>query len=133
MIVLDASSAVHLLLDTPPFGAVVSAHLREQGGEAAAPHLLDAEVGQVLRRFVLRGDMGPTRARRALGHLSLLPISRYPHHPFLERAFSTHRDLTVYDGLYVALAEALGVPLLTSDRKLAAAARRRVRVVEIGR
>ena len=119
MIVIDASAAVDLLLDVVPVSAVIADHVRMHGGQLHAPHLLDAEVGQVLRRNLLRGRLSEERARRALDHLAQLPIIRYPHLPFLPRAMDLRANLTVYDALYVALAEALGAPLLTRDEAIA--------------
>ncbi len=129
MIVLDASAAVHLLLDVPPHGERVSRRLAGEG-EAHAPHLIDAEVGQVLRRYVLTGQIRADRARLAIGHLAGLPLVRYPHSPLLAAASGLVRNLTVYDALYVVLAAGLGATLLTADGRLARAARR-LTVVEL--
>jgi len=83
-----------------------------------APHLLDAEVGQTLRRFLLRGDLSAARARVAIGRLQSLPLRRYSHTRLVSRAFEFRDNATVYDGLYLALAEALDAPLLTCDARL---------------
>lgn len=115
MIVLDASAAVDLLLGTKPHSEAVAEHLIAHEGDIHAPHLLDAEVAQVLRRYVLAGDMAPKRAVLALSRLADLGIERYPHAPFLHRAFALRNNATIYDGLYLALAEALGAPLITRD------------------
>lgn len=129
MIVLDASAVVDLLLGTPPFGDAVAEHLRRHDGEAHAPHLLDAEVGQVLRRHIRRGELARPRAERAVERLEQLPLTRYPHTPFLRRALALRENLTVYDALYLVLAEALDAPLLTRDAALARAPGHRARVV----
>lgn len=131
MIVLDASAAVDLLLDSPPFAERIAREILSYDGDLHAPHLLDAEVGQALRRFVLRRSLKPARAELALARMAQLPLTRYPHGPLLRRAFAMRSNLTVYDGLYVALAEALRAPLLTRDGELAAAARRRTGVLLI--
>jgi predicted nucleic acid-binding protein len=122
VIVLDASAVLDLLLDIPPRAALVQRRLREDR-EAHVPHLLDAEVGQVLRRYVLTRQIGETRARLAVDQLTALPLIRYPHAPLLSSAFGLIRNLTVYDALYVVLAAGLGATLLTSDPRLARAAR----------
>lgn len=83
-----------------------------------APHLLDAEVGQVLRRYERLGDLDQAGARAALAHLAALPITRYPHGPFVGRAYDLRANVTVYDGLYLALAEALDAVLVTTDAAL---------------
>lgn len=119
MIVVDASIVIDLLLDVQPFADRIAEVLEQHEGDLHAPHLLDAEVGQVLRRYVIRRDLRPARAVRALERLEELPLTRYPHIPFVRRSFELRRNLTFYDALYVALAEALGVPLLTKDGALA--------------
>jgi predicted nucleic acid-binding protein len=84
-----------------------------------APHVLDLEVAQVLRRYVRAGELRPGRAAEALNDLTALRIERYPHHLFLTRIWSLRENATAYDACYLALAEALDAPLLTSDRRLA--------------
>jgi predicted nucleic acid-binding protein len=69
------------------------------------------------------------RAERALHRLRLLSMARYEHTRLLERAFELRRNVTVYDGLYLALAEALGIPLLTKDAALQAVPGCRANVV----
>jgi len=128
VIVLDASAAVDLLLDVPPHGDAVARRLAAEPDGAAAPHLFDAEVGQVLRRFVLAGSVGADRAAAALEDLADLPLERFPHGPLLGRAFALRENATVYDALYLALAEALGAPLVTRDGALASVPGVRARV-----
>lgn len=86
-----------------------------------APHLLDVEVAQVLRRYVRDRTLSEQRAREALEDLDDLPLNRYPHDFLLTRVWDLRATLTAYDAVYVALAEVLGAALLTCDRKLAAA------------
>jgi predicted nucleic acid-binding protein len=126
--VLDASAAIDLLLDAPPFATEVRERVVAARDDLHAPHLLDVEVAQVLRRFVLGGGIPVDRAERALERLGQLRINRYPHLRLLPRALELRRNLTAYDGVYVALAEALGASLLTRDARLARAARRFVEV-----
>jgi predicted nucleic acid-binding protein len=91
----------------------------ESGESLHAPHLIDVEVCQVLRRYVATGILGSDRGEEALRDLADLPLRRYPHYPFLERAWQLQANLTAYDAVYIALAEALDAVLLTRDRKLA--------------
>ena len=84
-----------------------------------APHLLDVEIAQVLRRYCASGDMSPERGQEALDDLMDLPITRYPHDIFLPRIWELRNNITAYDAVYVALAEALPAPLLTCDKRLA--------------
>ncbi len=118
MIVLDASVVVDLLLGIQPHARAITARVRDEAPDLAAPHLMDAEVGQVLRRFVLAGRVDGTRAELALEDLAALPLVRYPHARLLPRALELRDNATVYDALYLALAEGLGAPLLTRDAAL---------------
>ena len=86
-----------------------------------APHLLDLEVAQVLRRYCASGEMDAERGREALRDLADIPISRYPHDVFLPRIWELRPNMTAYDAAYVALAETLPAPLLTRDTRLASA------------
>ena len=119
MIVADASVVVEMLLGAGgPAGDSLAARFSRREA-VCAPHLLDAEVGQVLRRFVLRDEMSVARAEAALDDLADLPIRRFPHTELLPGAFALRSNVTVYDGIYLALAEALVVPLLSCDAALA--------------
>jgi predicted nucleic acid-binding protein len=117
VIVLDASAAIEVLLQTK-VGASVTGRLLAPETSLYAPHLLDVEVAQVLRRFTLRNDLEPERASQALKDLSDLPVERYPHEILLPRIWSLRENLTAYDAAYVALAEILGATLLTRDARI---------------
>lgn len=118
MIAVDASVVIDLLLGGgSQAGDVLSAHLRA-GDVLCAPHLVDAEVGQGLRRFALHGDLTDAQARSMVVDFLDMPITRYPHGRLLARAFEFRSNVTVYDGLYLALAEALECPLFTGDGAL---------------
>jgi len=119
MIVLDASVLIDLLLGIPPHADAVAELLASEAPQLFAPHLIDAEVAQVVRRRVLGGTVRPLDAVDALRVLGELPLVRHPHLPFLARAFEWRDNVTVYDGLYLALAEALGATLVTRDTALA--------------
>ena len=95
-----------------------------------APHLIDLEIAQVLRRYVRSALISAGRGTDALTDLSDFPITRYPHFALLTRIWQMRDDLTAYDAAYLALAEALDAPLITRDRALARAGYRvRVEVV----
>jgi len=121
VIVVDASAALEVLLNTPAAGAIAE-RLFDPGETLHAPHLLDVEVLQVLRRHARSGVLGPRRGLEAVGDLLDWPLTRYPHHVFGSRIWELRDNLTAYDAAYVALAEALGAPLVTRDRRLAASA-----------
>lgn len=120
MIVLDASAAVCVLLNSPAQRAS-ALRQRLRGEQLQAPHLIDLEVAQTLRRFVLAGSLAADRASDALTDLAQLPLTRQPHYPFLERVWQLRSNLTAYDAAYIALAEFLVAPLLTLDSRMARA------------
>ncbi len=122
MIVVDASALLEVLLQTPA-AARVSKRLFARGESLHAPHLLDVEAAQVLRRYARAGVISADRGAEALSDLADLPLHRYPHFVLLPRIWQWRQNLTAYDAAYVALAEALNAPLVTRDRALASAAR----------
>ncbi len=119
MIVVDASVVAVALLDD--LGAGDRARAAIASDDLVAPHLLDCEVASVLRRARLRENVSADRVRQALGDLTDLPVMRVSHTPLLESIWELHPTVTSYDAAYVALAEALGAPLLTADWRLAGA------------
>jgi predicted nucleic acid-binding protein len=127
VIVLDASAVLEALLRTPA-AAAVERWLFDPGGVLCAPHLLDVEAAQVVRRYAARGAIDGERGRAALADLAALPLHRYPHDVLLPRVWELRDNLTAYDAVYVALAEALDAPLVTRDARLAAATGHRARI-----
>ena len=119
MIVVDAAVVVDLLVETTQSSGSVAARLAAETSPLAAPHLLDAEVGHVLRRAVLRGEMPAALGLAALRDLAALQIERFEHTMLLTRAFELRDNASFYDALYLALAEILGVTLITRDKALA--------------
>jgi predicted nucleic acid-binding protein len=127
VIVIDASAAVEWLLQTSG-GARVAHRILSSREALHAPHLLDVEVTQVFRRQVAQGVIAASRAEEALQDLLDLRVRRHPHVLFLRRVWELRDNLTAYDALYVALAEALDATLLTRDGKLALAPGHHARV-----
>ena len=127
MIVVDASAVVEVLLRSRA-GKLIEDRLFEQGQTLHAPHLLDIEVTQAIRRYALSGQIGEERGRTGLDVLANLPLNRYPHVFLLPRIWRLRNNLTAYDAVYVALAEMLAAPLITCDRRLAGAAGHRARI-----
>ncbi len=125
--VLDASVALEWLLQTSA-GQSIGARFFSPGQIFYAPHLLDVEVCQALRRGVALQNLAPARAEQALRNLLNLRLHRYAHWPFLRRVWDLRGNLRAYDALYVALAEGLDATLLTRDGKLAGAPGHRARV-----
>lgn len=120
MIVLDASAALEFLLRTAS-GEAVADRIGSPDETLHAPHLIDLEVAQVLRRYEAAREISSSRAQEALEDFSDLDVARYPHEILLPRIWELRRNVTAYDGAYLALAEALGAPLLTADERLASA------------
>jgi predicted nucleic acid-binding protein len=127
VIVVDASAVLEVLLRTPA-AAAVEERLFDRRQTLHAPHLLDLEVAQVLRRYAMTGLVDAERCRTALSDLADLPLNRYAHDFMLPRIWELRANLTAYDAAYVALAEALDAPLLTRDEHLAAAPGHRARI-----
>ena len=85
MIVVDASALVEVLLGTSA-AKRLAGRLFADGETLHAPHLIDVEVAQVLRRYALSGVFGVERGAEALEDLADFPMVRYPHQPLM-RAF----------------------------------------------
>lgn len=119
MIVVDASVVVVALGDDGLDGD--RARLRLRGERLAAPHLLDFEVISAWRHLAARGELDDRRVGLAMVDLAALRIERVRHGPLLPRCWELRANLSVYDAAYVALAEAMDAPVLTADRRLAAA------------
>jgi predicted nucleic acid-binding protein len=120
MIVADASALFDVLRRRPTADAI-QARLFGSGLTLHVPHLLDAEIAQVIRRHATAGEIAPERGRELLTDLVDLPLQRHPHDWLLPRAWELRHNFTAYDALYVALAEALDAPLVTRDARIAAA------------
>jgi predicted nucleic acid-binding protein len=118
--VLDASALVELLLGTEA-GRSVAARIADPALALHVPHLADVEVTQALRRYVREGALDRGSASAALEDLRALDLERHSHEPLLERVWALRDNLTAYDAVYVALAEALECALLTCDGRLARA------------
>ena len=116
MIVSDASTVVLALGDDGPAGDV--ARQRLSGERIIAPELLDVEVTAAWRRHEAAGRLDPRRAALARSDLRDLPVERVSHRLLMERCWELRANVTVYDAVYVALAELLDAPLVTADRKL---------------
>jgi predicted nucleic acid-binding protein len=117
VIVVDASALLEVLLATPA-SASISRRMFRARETLHAPHLLDVEVAQVLRRYLVRREIEAGRAQEALQDLLDLRLTRYPHDVLLPRIWELRQNLTAYDAAYVALAEALPATLITCDQAL---------------
>jgi predicted nucleic acid-binding protein len=120
VIVLDASAAIDWLLRTTA-GQQIEKRIYLRNESLAAPHLLDLEVTQVLRRLVRSAVISTKRAEEAIHDLMDLQIARFPHHLFLQRIWQLRNNLSAYDAMYVGLAESLRATLITRDLRLGSA------------
>jgi predicted nucleic acid-binding protein len=127
VIVIDASALLEFLLQTP-LGARVETRLFLDDDEFHAPHLVDVEVVQGLRRLVRTGEVSPGRATEAIADLTDLDLHRHSHLDLLGRAWKLRDNITAYDAMYVALAEAIDAPIVTCDEPLARTPGHRARV-----
>lgn len=113
--VVDTSALVDLFVvsDTPT-------ELRRAvlTGRCAAPELIDIEAANVLRKLIHRGRLSDAEGGDALRDVRDAPVVRISHRPLLDRVWELRQNITPYDASYVALAEILRVPLLTSDARL---------------
>ena len=83
--------------------------------------IADVEAVSVWRKRWLAGDIDPDRFRAAIDDLAELAARRFPVLPFMARAYQLRGNITPYDAVYIALAEALDCSLLTLDTRLARA------------
>jgi predicted nucleic acid-binding protein len=114
LVVIDATAVVNQLIGGGP-AASIELHTARGSEDLHAPHLIDLEVLNALRRF---------GAREPVADFLDLAIERYAHTLLLPRTWELRSNFSAYDGMYVALAEVLEAPLLTSDRRLARATRK---------
>ena len=113
--VIDASALVELATAGTPDPDL---HRRVRTSSGAAPELIDVEVLHAVRAQRRRGRLDDTQAQRAAERLIGAPLARMTHRPLLTRIWQLRDVLTAYDAAYIALAERLGVPLLTCDARL---------------
>ncbi len=117
MIVVDASVLAPAVADRGEDGQRIRQRLR--GETVIGPDLLRLEVVSVLRRHAGNGALTDQQADDAVDDLLAFPITVLPTFPLLGRAWELRHNVSVYDASYIALAEAVGQPLLTADRRLA--------------
>ncbi len=120
MIVLDAAAVVELLLDTVA-GRRVATLISDASVGLHVPHLLDVEVCSAVRRLARDKVIEDAEAESAIEDLLALDLQRHSHEGLVERAWALRANLTSYDAMYVALAEALDATLITCDARLSRA------------
>ena len=116
MIVTDASVILEVLLRSPA-AARIEERIFSTRESLHAPHLIDLEVDQVLRRYVMQGEMYADRGRMALDLFSKFPITRYSHEPLMPRIWTLRSNLTAYDAAYFKIKiPDPKVPMTTQER-----------------
>lgn len=125
MIVVDSSALLDALVARP---ARQPLQRRLETSSLHAPHLVDIEFLQALRRLVERGAVTAGDAEQAREDFASLPIDRYAHTALFSRIWALRHNLSAYDAAYVALSEALDIPLVTADARIARASVHRARV-----
>lgn len=126
-VVLDASVVVSALLDGGAEGEWASGLISSRA--LVAPHLMPGETSNIIRRTLLRGAVSLPEAAQAHADLLDLPVELFAFYGLADRVWHLRDNFTAYDAWYVALAEELGVPLATLDRRLASATGLRCAVV----
>lgn len=119
MVVVDTSAVLAALAARTPHAALVQ-RLADDG-DLHAPHLIDIEILQALRGLVRGGKLSADRAEDVRTDIAALAITRYGHEALADRVWALRDNLTAYDAVFIALSEALEVPLITCDARLAAA------------
>lgn len=117
MVVVDASTLIAAAVDSGPEGRWAERLLLTH--PLGAPHLVLVEATNILRRLELRGEVSRMEATVAHRALLDLPLELYAFEPFADRVWELRGNVTAYDAWYVALAEALDVPVATLDVRLA--------------
>jgi predicted nucleic acid-binding protein len=126
VLVVDASVLAPAVADGGPDGRRFRGRLASE--VVVGPDLLRIEVTSVVRRHLQAGRLTIRQATAAVNDVLDFPVRVFPTAPLLARVWDLRDNLSAYDACYVALAEALGAPLLTADPRLANAPRIRCRV-----
>jgi predicted nucleic acid-binding protein len=117
VLVVDTSAILDAIAAQEPAPGLV-ARLSDDG-DLHAPHLIDVEILHALRGMTMRGEITDDRATDARTDFADTALLRYPHEPLSDRVWELRHNLSAYDAAFIALAEALAVPLITCDARLA--------------
>ena len=117
MIVADASAIVDVVAGSEHRDRALV--VLGRGSPLAAPELMPVEVVSALSRMARAGVLSAERASTAVRTLGDLPVHLFRHEGLVDRAFGLSARFTVYDAVYVALAEVLDATLVTRDARLA--------------
>ncbi|MEO7118225.1 MAG: type II toxin-antitoxin system VapC family toxin [Candidatus Limnocylindrales bacterium] len=126
MIVVDTSALIGVLTGRPHVPRLIDR--LSDDSDLHAPHLIDVEFIHALRRLVVSGDLSADRAEDVRLDFADLSIVRYPHPSLSDRMWELRHNVSAYDAAFVALAEALAVPLITCDARLSRAGGHRANI-----
>jgi predicted nucleic acid-binding protein len=126
VIVLDASAALEVFARTP---LGVRHEARVMSESRHAPHLIDVELLNALRRMTLANVLDTSTAQAAIADFLAARFDRHAHEILLSRAWELRNSISAYDAMYIALAELLDAPLLTCDAKLSRSHGHRANIV----
>ena len=115
-IVVDASVLVAALVDFGAHGQWAEEVLA--AGSLHAPELALVEAANVLRKLERTKQLATPDANAAYEDLMQLNMELFSYDPFSERIWELRHTVTSYDAWYVAVAEALALPLATLDQRL---------------
>jgi predicted nucleic acid-binding protein len=116
-LVIDASLVVSALVDAGDAGRWAESMLVSD--QLSAPHLMPAEVANILCRAAAKGEITEDIASMAHADLLDLRVELFPYAPFAPRVWELRRNVTAYDAWYIAVAESLGASVATLDRRMA--------------
>jgi predicted nucleic acid-binding protein len=117
VLVVDTSALLEALAGRSPDPSLIERLATD--GDLHAPHLIDVEILHALRRLQSNDEITQERADDTRTDFADLVLARYPHHPLSDRIWELRHNISAYDATFVALAEALGAPLITCDARLA--------------
>jgi len=117
-VVLDASVLIKLFINEE--GSRKATAAVKKADELLAPDLLWAEVGNILWKYVRRGELEAVDAHGLLTDMIQMPIQTSAIRDVADQAFqiATQTDRTVYDCVYLATAMQHKAVLLTADQRL---------------
>lgn len=118
-VVVDASVLVAALVDSGDRGGWAEDII--SSGPLHAPELARVEATSILRRLERSKQLSSAEANAAHHDLMQLSLETFGFDPFADRIWELRHSITSYNAWYVALAEALQLPLATLDSKLAKA------------
>jgi predicted nucleic acid-binding protein len=122
-LVIDNSAAINIAR---------SSAIEMPSGQYFAPDVIDLEFAYVIRKLVLRGALSTNAATEQIYSWATNDLIRCPHTALLPRIWQLRDNITPYDAAYVALAEHLGLPLVTADHRLAKSASQYCEVLTVG-